>query len=280
MSAKRHPARDLPLQEEADHLALPVRLHLFAGDHDQVAALGVVDRLERAAEDVVVGDRDRAEPFGLGVVDELGGVDRAVVRPRRVHVQVGDDPRPVGERLACRRLRRRVPRLGVELLELAPRRRRTSAARPRRAPAAPSRSRSAVVLGQAARLRPPRARAASRRPCGAAIAQPAAAASSVTRRRPSIPGTKIAAVFSSARALGASRAVRMWTRPARSRGIAGPGDQRPCAQQDELPAGQLAQRRITPRATTRSFGRSSTTIVLRFVAGAKSVVSTPGESTR
>ena len=64
MSREAHPARDLALQEEADHLALPVGLHLLAGDHDQVAALGVVDRLERAAEDVVVGDGDRAEPFG------------------------------------------------------------------------------------------------------------------------------------------------------------------------------------------------------------------------
>ena len=35
-----------------------------------------------------------------------------------------------------------------------------------------------------------------------------------------------------------------------------------------------------PRATTRSFGRSSTTIVFCFFAGAKSVVSTPGERTR
>ena len=79
----------------------------------------VVDGLERAAEDVVVRDRDRAEPLRLGVVDELGGIGRAVVRPRRVHVQVGDDPRPVGERLrlAAPRATAR-SRVSVELVEL------------------------------------------------------------------------------------------------------------------------------------------------------------------
>ena len=97
------PARDLPLEEEADHLALGVGLDLLAGDHDQVAVARLVHRLERAAEGVVVGDRDRAEALGQGVVDELRRVDLAVVRPVRVHVEVGDDPRPVAERVgrAC-----------------------------------------------------------------------------------------------------------------------------------------------------------------------------------
>ena len=101
------PARDLALEEEADHLALVVGLDLLARDDDQVAVAREVDRLERAAEDVVVGDRDRAEAFRLGVVDELGRVDRAVERPRGVHVQVGDDPRPVGERVGRAALRPR-----------------------------------------------------------------------------------------------------------------------------------------------------------------------------
>ena len=58
----------------------------------EVAAAGQLDGLERAAEDVVVGDRDRAEALGLGVVEQIGDVDRAVVRPARVHVEVGEDP--------------------------------------------------------------------------------------------------------------------------------------------------------------------------------------------
>jgi hypothetical protein len=45
----------------------------------------------------VVCDRDCPEAFRLGVVEQLVHLDRAVVRPRRVHVQVGDDPGAVGE---------------------------------------------------------------------------------------------------------------------------------------------------------------------------------------
>ena len=96
------PARDLLLQEEADHLALAVGLDLLAGDDDQLAAARLLDRLERAAEDVVVGDGDRAEALGLRVVEQVVDVDRAVVRPARVHVQVGDDPVAVLERRARR----------------------------------------------------------------------------------------------------------------------------------------------------------------------------------
>ena len=96
---ERHPARDLVPEEEPDHLAVPAGLDLFAGDHDQVAVPRELDRLEGAREDVVVGDRDRAEPLRLGVVDERARLDRAVVRVVRVHVQVGDDPLAVGERL-------------------------------------------------------------------------------------------------------------------------------------------------------------------------------------
>ena len=86
------------MQEEADHLALAVGLDLLAGDDDEVAAARLLDGLERAAERVVVGDRDRAEALRLGVVEQLVDLDRAVVRPRRVHVQVAEDPVAVGER--------------------------------------------------------------------------------------------------------------------------------------------------------------------------------------
>ena len=96
---ERHAARDLLAQEEADHLALAAGLDLLAGDHDHAAAARALGRLESAAEDVVVGDGDRAEPFRLGVVEQLVHLDRAVVRPVRVHVQVGDDPLAAGERV-------------------------------------------------------------------------------------------------------------------------------------------------------------------------------------
>ena len=99
---ERHPARDLLVEEEPDHLALVVGLDLLAGNHDQLAAAGELDRLERAAEDVVVGDGDGSEPFGLGVLDQRLRLDRAVVRPVRVHVEVDDDPVAVGERVASR----------------------------------------------------------------------------------------------------------------------------------------------------------------------------------
>ncbi len=92
-------AWDLALEEEPDHLALFVRLHLLAGNDDQLSTRRVVGGLQCAAEDVVVGDRDRAQPLCLGVVDELGRIDRAVVRPRGVHVQVGHDQRAVAERV-------------------------------------------------------------------------------------------------------------------------------------------------------------------------------------
>ena len=94
-----HAARDLLLQEEADDLALVVRLHLLARNHDQVAAAGDLDCLERAAEDVVIGDRDATEPDRLGVVDEFLRGNRAVVRPVGVHVEVDGDPVAVGKRI-------------------------------------------------------------------------------------------------------------------------------------------------------------------------------------
>ena len=89
---ERHPARDLLLEEEADHLALAVGLDLLAGDDDQVARVRAIDGFERAAERVVVGDRDAAEPDLLRVVEQVLNRDRAVVRPVGVHVQVDGDP--------------------------------------------------------------------------------------------------------------------------------------------------------------------------------------------
>ena len=56
---ERHAARDLLLEEEADHLALVVGLHLLARDHDQLPPVSALHDLERSPEDVVVGDCDR-----------------------------------------------------------------------------------------------------------------------------------------------------------------------------------------------------------------------------
>ena len=131
---------------------------------------------------------------------------------------------------------------------------------------------------RAARSQRRRAPAAARRRADARSRSPAACASSVTRRRPSTPGTKIAALFSSAAREAPSRAVRTRTRPARSRGIAGrPISGRVRSRTTSQP-GSSRSARSTPRATTRSFGRSSTTIVLLLRRGEKSVVSTPGET--
>ena len=261
-----HAARDLALEEEPDHLALAVGLDLLARDHDQLAVAGVVGGLERAAEDVVVGDGDRAEALGLGVVDELGGVDAAVVRPRRVHVQVGDDPRAVVERVdrmarAPPRLQRRVDRLELtrdvgEVLALG-------LAAGARAFALPVR----VVLGQACgcssgelRLPLDAAWMGDRAACRLRLERDAA--------QPVDAGHEDrGAVFRSAAREAPSRAVRTCTRCARSRGIAGrPISGRVRSRTTSQP-GRSRTARSTPRATTRSLGRSSTTIVFDFVAG-------------
>src|SRR6185503_12275657 len=51
-------------------------------------------------EAVVVRDGDRPEPDGLRVVEQLRHLDRAVVRPGRVHVEIAGDPGPTGKRVA------------------------------------------------------------------------------------------------------------------------------------------------------------------------------------
>ena len=96
---ERHSTRDLLVQEEPDDLAVAIGLDLLAGDHDEVVAARGLDRLERPREDVVVGHRDRAEALSLRMGDERRGLDRAVVRVVRVHVEVDDDPVAVGEGL-------------------------------------------------------------------------------------------------------------------------------------------------------------------------------------
>ena len=72
-------ARDLLTQEEPDHLALALCLHLLARDDGQAASAGELDRLLRASEHVVVGDGDGAEPDLLCRVEQFRSGDAAVV---------------------------------------------------------------------------------------------------------------------------------------------------------------------------------------------------------
>ncbi len=180
--------------------------------------------------------------------------------------------RPVGERVgrspALPAARRQA---AVELRELPRRRRRTS-----------------VRLGLGARLARPRARAAprprraarrpraassgcARRPGGRAIAQPAAAASSATRAQAVDAGHEDRRAVEELRARAApSRASARWTRPASVARDRRAADQRPRPQQDDAASpGSSRSACSTPRATIRSFGRSSTTIVCSFAPRAR-----------
>ena len=248
----------------------------------EVAVARQVDRLERAAEDVVVGDRDRAEPLRLGVVDELGRVDRAVERPRGVHVQVGDDPRPVGERVGRRGAARggascsdvvELVELGGDVGERAP--------APRLARALLLRRAQRVVLGEPRDgragelgLRPRRRsarRSRSRRPA------PRAARA---RARPD-PGHEDRGLVQQRRARGAvARGAHV---DARRRGRAGSRAARRAASSAAAPPpspGSSRSARSTLRATARSFGRSSTTISVPLRRRARRASrSTPGETT-
>ena len=77
--AERLPSRDLMIEKEADYLALVIGLHLLARDDDQLSAARELQRFLRACEDVVVGDRDRAESFHLCLVEQQLGRDTTVV---------------------------------------------------------------------------------------------------------------------------------------------------------------------------------------------------------
>ena len=95
---ERHATRDLFLEEEPDHLALIVGLDLLAGDDDEVSSACELDGLERATEDVVIGDGDAAETDLFSVVEQVHRGNRAVVRPVCVEVQIDRNPVACGER--------------------------------------------------------------------------------------------------------------------------------------------------------------------------------------
>ena len=96
---QRHPARDLLLDEEPDHLALVGGLDLLG--HDHLDPVGALARLERARDLVVVGDRDRAEPDPRGGVEQRVHRRGAVRRVVGVHVQVDVDEVALGSALAA-----------------------------------------------------------------------------------------------------------------------------------------------------------------------------------
>ena len=98
---QRHPARDLLLDEQADHLALLGGLHLLADDH--LDAVRLRPRLVGAGDLVVVGDRDRTEPAAARLRQQHLDRRRAVVGVVGVHVQIDVDQRSRRQRPAQHR---------------------------------------------------------------------------------------------------------------------------------------------------------------------------------
>ena len=274
-----HPAWDLLLEEEPDHLALGVGLHLLARDHGECASAREFDRLQGAAEDVVVGDRDRPQPLRVGVVEQLLDADRAIVRPRGVHVQVGDDPRPVGKRVGIGTSHAVTATAGESAVDPVQLARDVAKAQARGAAGRSLPLAHLVVAGQ------PRdrccgqlwllERARRRGDRGAGRGSLEQEPRRARRRR------------SDDRRLGEDRCPRLRRAPradanavterARNRR---PSGERLRAQEDDLPAGEIAQGAKAARATGNDPECSSITISFRLLPGAKSSRSTPGESTR
>ena len=252
--AERHPARDLLVEEEPDHLALVVGLHLLARDHDEVAAACELDRLEGAAEDVVVGDRDRAEALRLGVVEQLLDRDRAVVRPARCAC--------AGRRRSSRG-RRAGRRFGQRRLDGAGRGRARRARRRQQRSSAARRPRGLACPRARGSRRPRRGAAARRPPARAARAGPAARRS---RHRPRPPrarrgrarraqGRRSPPRSSSGALVAPSRSVRTRTRPRSARGTRA-GRRAACVRRKtSSQSGQRAQR-PHDRAGQRALARS------------------------
>ena len=98
-----HPARDLLLEEQPDHLALTVRLHLLAGDHDEVAARAASTASRAPPKTLWSVTAMPPRPIPSACSTSSSGGDGAVVRPLRVHVEVDGDPLAVGERVVLAR---------------------------------------------------------------------------------------------------------------------------------------------------------------------------------
>ena len=270
---ERQAARDLLVEEEADDLALAVVFTSSPGmtTRSRSRAGSTASRAPPKTLWSVTAMPPR--PDRLGVVEQILGRDRAVVRPVGVEVEVESDPLAIpraGRRLAARTARRLRTRRRVDGIELgrdrlealrlgalagveaasAPRRGRRQDARPRARPLTdPSTGRP--------RRPPPRVRVVS--PPGA--------------------GTKIAAPASAPRSLRSSA----WTGRAREggAGAVSPGESRaascgaawPPSRARSRGAGEerVSSRGQRPRARPRR-GRAS--------AAAESLRSTPRGMTR
>ncbi len=238
---ERHAARDLLLEEEPDHLALAVGLDLLAGNDDQLSAPRELDRLERAAEGVVVGDRDPSEPDLLA--RGRGGLPPGSSSRATSPCACGDRRRSSPGRRAGRRRRVGVRRRGasrqarvervellrddIEALALGA----LPACSPRRGREAPRRARVA---------RPLRRRVRGSSPLSA-IATPAAAASSASRCLAVGSGDEDRRLGEDRRSLVRSPheadvrplAHRAWDR--------GPKSERLRVQERQLPVGEVAE---------------------------------------
>ena len=242
---ERHAAWDLLAEEEADHLAVPIGLHLLAGDHDQ-ARRRVPARPSRARPQKTLWSVTAIAPSPSSSAcarSSAGSIEQscewlvcmwrsATIHSRSASGSVSGRLRPGPAAL----------RVGVEAFEPLSDVRRNPGRRPRR----PSSGR----LPSRAPLRPPanrRSAAAASSGCDATSGgvderASAAAASSRRRRRPSGDGTTIAA-----RRRSSARASPRDSRPdvdavaeaERDRGTGGePGS----SEQDRLPARQAAKR--------------------------------------
>ena len=221
-----------------------------------------LDRLERAAEDVVVGDRDRAEPLRLAR-GRAARRRRSSSRATRSCACAGRRRSSRGPRAAraaaqpCGgggRSTRRSPRRGRR----AP---RSSARAPRRAPRRRARA-ERLVLDQPRRLGGGELRLAARaRRCGDRA--PAACASSDDARQPVDAGTKIAAARRSSARARASSAVRTRHRPRSARGIGGRVAERASCGGARAPSpAAAASSRTSARSSGRSVWRHSSTTQL------------------
>ena len=220
-----------------------VGLHLLARDHDQVAAAGELDRLERAAEDVVVGDRDRAEPLASAWSTSASGsieqsCDQRVCMWRSTTIQ----SRSASGSPSRGRAGAPAPvRLDVDALELSATaveaRGRDSGTR-----SASASRRRASRPRRGAGPRRPRARAAPATPCGSTSAQSAGRSLVAQRAQPLGRGDDDRRVAQEVGARLAPRgradvdAVAQAERDRRTR------RERRGAQQDRLPAVEVAER--------------------------------------
>jgi len=76
---EREAARDLLLEEEADHLALAVGLHLLAGDHGQAAAACESTASSAPPKRLWSVTAIAPRPIASRVVDQILDGDRTVV---------------------------------------------------------------------------------------------------------------------------------------------------------------------------------------------------------